>query len=148
MSYLYKRPTTPTRRKRKPEEAIQLRICNYLKREYPGLDFHSDYSAGLHLTINQAKVRKALNSGRGWADLFIPTPSRGYSGLFLELKRDDTAIYTKKGRLVADEQIQIEAAFLARMNKLGYLARFAVGYDQALKLIRWYFMEKEDDEPF
>jgi len=74
--------------------------------------------------------------------MFIPYPSRGYHGIFLELKRDNVSIYVtrgnRKGQLVADEQIQIEAAFLKRMNDLGYFARFAVGYNVAKKIIDWY----------
>lgn len=75
--------------------------------------------------------------------MFIAYPSKGYMGLFIELKKDDTAIYVKrgprKGKLVKNEQIEIEAAFLNKMNGLGYLARFAIGYDSAIKLIDGYF---------
>ena len=83
--------------------------------------------------------------------MFIPYPSRGYHGLFLELKQDGVTIYCKigprKGELVADEQIQIEAAFLEKMNKLGYFGRFAVGFDAATKIIDWY-MENENASLF
>lgn len=153
MPYQPYRPYVGTRRKRKPEEGIQLRVCNFLKREFPEVDFHSDMAAGMHMTMNQAKIRKAMNSGRGWSDLLIMAPSRGYAALFVELKREDVAIYVtrgpRKGELVADEQIRIEADFLNRMNKLGYLARFAVGYQAAIDLIRWYFNVEEDtSSPF
>lgn len=128
---------------KKHEESIQRRVANYLRKNYPHVEFHSDYAAGLHLTENQAKIRKSLNSCRGWSDMFIAYPSKGYMGLFIELKKDDTAIYVKrgprKGQLVKNEQIEIEAAFLNKMNGLGYLARFAVGYDSAIKLIDGYF---------
>ena len=75
--------------------------------------------------------------------MFIAKPSRGYHGLFLELKKDGVAIYVtkgpRKGELVASEQIEIEAAFLKKMNDEGYLARFAVGFESAKKIIDWYF---------
>jgi hypothetical protein len=128
---------------KKHEESIQRRIATYLRTQYPDVDFHSDYAAGLKLTENQAKIRKSLNSGRGWSDLFIAYPSRGYHGLFIELKKEKVAIYVtkgpRKGELVKSEQIEIEARFLEKMNKLGYLARFGVGYDNTIKLINWYF---------
>src|SRR5690242_7416569 len=108
---------------KKHEESIQRRVATYLRRWYPDVEFHSDYAAGLKLTENQAKIRKSLNSGRGWPDIFIAYPSRGYHGLFIELKKDGVSIYCKtgprKGQLVANEQIQIEAEFLDKMNHLG-----------------------------
>lgn len=133
---------------KKAEENVQRRVATYLRHEYPGVEFHSDYAAGLKLTENQAKIRKSLNSGRGWSDMFIAYPSRGYHGLFLELKKEGVSIYCKtgprKGQLVANEQIEIEAEFLDKMNKLGYLARFTVGYDKAIALID-YYMEKPEN---
>jgi hypothetical protein len=150
------KPYTPPRRYIpkiiKHEENLQKRVCTYLRQNYPGVDFHSDYTAGIQLSKSQAGIRKAMNSGRGWADLFIPEAHRGYHGLFLELKKDGVAIYVtrgpRKGKLVASEQIQIEAAFLARMNAKGYLARFAVGYDKTIALIDWYMEKPENGSLF
>jgi hypothetical protein len=146
-------PTTAvSRRNKKPEEGVQILVARYLKKFYPDVSFHSDYAAGLHLTINQAKKRKAMNSERGWADMFIAYPSRGYHGLFLELKKDNVSIYVtkgpRKGELVADGQIAIEAKFLERMNRLGYLGMFAVGYAKAVDIIDWYFDRPKDDSIF
>lgn len=136
---------------KKHEESVQRQVASYLRKEYPGIEFHSDYAAGLKLTENQARIRKLLNSGRGWSDMFIAYPSRGYHGLFLELKKDGVSIYVsrgpRKGQLVADEQIIIEAAFLEKMNHLGYFARFAVGFDKTKALIDWY-MENENASLF
>lgn len=137
---------------KKHEESIQRRIATYLKRNYPEVEFHSDYAAGLKLTENQAKIRKSLNSGRGWSDIFIAYPSRGYHGLFIELKREGVSIYCKtglrKGQLVANEQIQIEAEFLEKMNNLGYCARFGVGYERTVALIDWYMCKPENASLF
>jgi hypothetical protein len=84
--------------------------------------------------------------------MFIAYPSRGYSGLFIELKKDGVSIYCKtgprKGQLVANEQIEIEAKFLEKMNGLGYCARFGIGYEATIKLIRWYFNQPENLELF
>lgn len=137
---------------KKNEELLQRRIANYLRTEYPDVEFHSDYAAGLKLTENQSKIRKSLNSGRGWSDMFIAEPKRGYHGLFLELKKEGVSIYCKigprKGELVADEQIQIEAAFLEKMNKKGYFARFAVGYEKTIQIIDWYMERPKNLELF
>lgn len=137
---------------KKLEEGIQRRVSTYIRTNFPGVEYHSDYAAGLKLTENQAKIRKSLNSGRGWSDVFIAEPRRGYHGLFIELKKEGVSIYVtrghRKGELVADEQINIEAVFLEKMNKKGYLARFAVGFDQAQKLIDWYFDKPQNLELF
>lgn len=148
----YKQKQRYVPKHKKHEESVQLRVCSYLRQHLPDVDFHSDYAAGLKLTKNQAIIRKRLNSGRGWSDLFIPEPmthtlpdgtQKTYNGLFLELKKSDITIYVtqgeRKGELVANPQIIIEADFLKRMNKKGYFARFAVGYDKAVQLINWYF---------
>lgn len=145
----------------KHEESLQKSICRYLRKYYPYVEFHSDYAAGLKLTKNQATIRKSLQSGRGWSDMFIPYPMTHkrpdgtevtYHGLFLELKKAGTTIYVSrganKGQLSADEQIRIEAAFLDRMNSLGYFARFGVGYDHTTRLIDWYFQKPQNSELF
>jgi len=147
MSYYTARPYTVSRRNKKPEEGVHLLACRYLKKYYPDVDFLSDYAAGLHMTINQAKKRKAMNSGRGWTDITILKPSREYHGLLIDFKKDGTSIYVtrgpRKGQLVANEQIQLQAAFMERMNELGYLARFSIGYDQFCQLVDWYLEKPE-----
>lgn len=101
------------------------------------------------MTINQAKKRKAMNSGRGMTDLIVLKPSRGYKALLIDFKKEGTSIYVtkgpRKGELVADEHIREQAAFMERMNKLGYLARFCVGYEQFTKLADWYFDNESTD---
>lgn len=137
---------------KKHEESVQRRVATYLRKNYPDVEFHSDYAAGLKLTENQAKIRKSLNSGRGWSDMFIAEPKREYHGLFLELKKDGVSIYCKtgprKGQLVANEQIEIEAMFLEKMNKKGYFARFAVGFDKTVQIIDWYMEKQQTQELF
>lgn len=125
-----------------PELAIQRRVCTYLKDNYPDVIFHSDYSAGLHLTQNQAKINKSLQSSAGMPDLYILKPSRGYNGLFIELKADGVTVILKtgkdKGKLTSDLHIRQQAVILRRFNELGYYANFAVGYESAVAIIDWY----------
>lgn len=136
---------------KKREEAVQVKVANYLKRNYPNVIFSSD-AAGLFMTINQAKRWKAQNSERGRPDMTIYFPSRGYHGLCMELKREGVNVYVtrgpRKGELSANEQIRIEAAVLQELNSLGYCARFAIGYDKAIKLIDWYFKKPENEKLF
>jgi hypothetical protein len=131
------RPYTPKKRftpaKVKHEESLQRQVCRYLRLQYPNIIFRSDYASGLQLTMNQAAIHKSLQSGRSWPDLFIYKPSRGYSGLALEIKRENNVIYLKrglrKGLLTSDPHIQEQALMLRELNDLGYFARFGIGFD-------------------
>lgn len=94
------------------------------------------------MTPMQAMTHRSLQSSRSWPDLQIVQPSRGYYGLFIELKKDNTTIYLKigphKGELTSDPHIREQAMMLEHLNKLGYFARFGVGFDQCKRIIDWY----------
>lgn len=135
----------------KHEESLQRQVCQYLRLQYPHVIFRSDYSAGLHLTENQARINRSMQSGRGFPDLFIYHPvthikdgvGRQYHGMALELKKDGTSVILKigprKGMLSTDPHIQEQALVLKTLSGLGYYANFAVGFDEATQLIDWYF---------
>lgn len=140
------RPYVPKQRysplKVKHEENLQLQICQYLKLQYPHIIFRSDYSSGLHLTMNQAVIHKRLQSGRSFPDLFVYKMSRGYAGLAIELKKSGTTIYVSrgphKGELVADPHIREQALLIEELNRLGYLARFGIGFEGCKRIIDFY----------
>jgi hypothetical protein len=154
------RPYVPKQRyfpaKIKHEEGLQRQVCQYISLAYPGIIYRSDYASGLHLTMHQAAIHKSLQSGRAWVDLFIYKPSRGYSGLALEIKREGTVIYLsrgpRKGRLTSDPHIQEQVLMLQELNKLGYFARFGVGFGQCRRIVDWYlrpdYKEAENGELF
>jgi hypothetical protein len=126
----------------KHEQNLQSQVCAYLKLQYPHVIFRSDYASGLHLSAYQATVHRSLQSGRAWPDLQIIHPSRGYHGLFIELKKDGTILYLKtgprKGMLTLNPHIQEQAVMLQGLNDLGYFARFGVGFDKCKRIIDWY----------
>lgn len=136
----------------KAEEQIQLAIVNYLRYQYPDVLFRSD-AAGFKLSVGQAKKMKALNGGiRAWPDLFIAKPKLMQSkdglpifkhGLFLELKKDGTKILKKDGELVADKHIREQAKVLRLLERAGYQAQFAVGFNQAKQIIDEYIGRKK-----
>jgi hypothetical protein len=134
----------------KHEENLQKRVCSYLRAQYPHVIFRSDYASGLKLTMNQAVQHKRLQSSRSWPDLFIYEPMQHgdkiYNGLALELKKDGTSVIMKigprKGRLSTDPHIQEQAIMLKSLNAKGYYANFAVGFDDAIRIIDWYFKRK------
>jgi hypothetical protein len=150
---VFARNTTLTRyvpKRKSPELDLQRRVCSYLNKYYEGVLYHSDYAAGLGLTMNQAAINKSLQSTAGLPDLYIfkhgrinPKTGQPYVALALELKKDGTTVVVKigqnKGRLTSDPHIRKQAAVLQRLNDDGWYANFAIGYDEAIRIIDWYF---------
>lgn len=129
------------------ESTLQCHVADYLRLQYPNVIFHSDYGSGVKLTPGQARVQYRQNGGRrAWPDMFVAEPrtvSRMgdkyfYAGLFLELKRDGVKILKRDGELVADKHIREQHELLEELESRGYMATFAVGFDQAKQIIDEY----------
>jgi hypothetical protein len=146
-------------KRKSPELDIQQRVCSYLRKEYPHVLFHSDYSAGLGLTQHQATINKSLQFGSGLPDLYIlhpgrvnPTTGLRYVGLAMELKKDGTTVIIKigqnKGRLTSDPHIRKQAGMLQRLNAVGWYGNFAIGYQASIDMIDWYFERPKNTSLF
>lgn len=130
----------------KKEETLHLKVCDYLRKNYPDVLFRTDFSSGMKMTPGQAAKHKKFQKGRAWPDLFIACSDRdGWEikecGLFLELKAEGTKLYKKNGEMVANKHYQEQAEMLEKLRLNGYIAEFAVGYDQAIKIITDYLGE-------
>ena len=128
------------------ESDIQAMVADYLRLRYPGVLFHSDFGSGIKLTMGQAIKQKRLQGGRrAWPDMFIAEPKTVmregdkyyYDGLFIELKREGTRL-TKKNGEPANDHIKEQLDLLAELSLRGYAASFAVGFDEAKKIIDEY----------
>ena len=134
------------------EETLQQQVADYLRLQYPKVIFHSDFGSGTKLTMGQAVRQKRLNGGkRAWPDMFIAEPIevdfgqpswRRYAGLFIELKREKTRIWKKNGEFASDH-IREQHIMLERLRERGYQAKFAVGFDEAKKIIDDYLGGKQ-----
>ena len=71
-------------------------------------------------------------------DLMIFQPNGTYNGLFLELKKQGTRVFKADENICADPHIQEQAAVMAKLNLKGYLAQFAVGFEDATEKINKY----------
>lgn len=125
------------------ESTLQCHVADYLRLQYPHVLFHSDYGSGIKLTPGQSRIQYRQNGGRrGWPDMFIACvrtiDSRYYHGLFIELKREGTRIFKKDGVSYATSHLADQAKVLMALNRAGYLAMFAVGFDQAKQIIDEY----------
>lgn len=116
---------------RASEAGIHQTIAHYLKLQYPGVIFRSDFAAGIKMTMGQAIKHKSLQHGKSYPDLFIAAPRGKYHGAFLELKRADVAVYLRDGSLSKNAHIQEQATMLDELRRLGYYADFAIGFDDA-----------------
>lgn len=145
------------------EAELQQQVADYLRLQYPDVLFHSDFGSGVKLTPKQATIQKRQNGGRkGWPDMFIAEPtayaSTGWRdgrkvnrlkdafsdqaddiqcGLFLELKKDGTRLKKKDGEW-ANEHIAEQAEVLEKLRERGYCAEFAVGFEEAKRIIDEY----------
>lgn len=120
------------------EHDIYTLIADYLRYQYPQVIYRFDLAADLKLTMGQASKHKRLQRYRGYPDLFIAEPVKGYSGLYLEIKVENTRIFKRDGKLVADEHIREQYDMLEQLRKRGYAAEFGIGYDNTKKLIDDY----------
>lgn len=93
--------------------------------------------------IAEPKVRHATDGEwgikLGWAQLDdgMDYYAMMYAGLFLELKRDGTRLKKKSGEW-ANEHIAEQAELLHILRQKGFSAEFAVGFDEAKKIIDEY----------
>lgn len=141
------------------ESELQAQVADYLRLRYPNVLFHSDFGSGIKLTKGQAMKQKRQNGGRrGWPDMFIAQPreltsfsvqqnsdipnGKFYHGMFLELKKDGARLKKKDGTW-ATEHIAEQAKILQALQDRGYETYFAVGFDEAKKLIDDYLGGKK-----
>ena len=140
------------------ELVIQKHLADYLRLQYKDVLFHSDVGSGTKLTVGQAVRQKQLNGGiRGWPDLFIAEPKISktadgmpfvWHGLFIELKKDGTKILKKNGEYVADAHIREQAKMLRAVQRRGYQAYCAVGFEQAKQIIDDYLGRRKIESVF
>lgn len=149
------------------ESDLQVRVANYLMQNYPEVQFHSDFGSGCKLTKGQAIKQMKQNGGRkGWPDLFIAEPTtlkigetkfedieQDYAGLFIELKKAGEKLFPGKraknrflsidGKEYKTEHLKEQADVIYELNKRGYMARFAVGFEEAKEIIDYYLGGKK-----
>ena len=131
----------------KAEEALHLKICEYLRTHYPDVIFRTDFSSGMRMSIGQARKHKKFQSSRAYPDLFIAEPQfDGYemkeAGLFLEIKAVN--IYKKDGTLRKNPHIEEQARMLERLERVGYVARFVCSFEEAVEAISDYLGRPKD----
>lgn len=119
------------------EEDTQIMFVQYLKLQYPAvIAFHIKAGQLLAPLFYLRKLKK-LGVRSSMPDFFVSESHGLYHGLYLELKREGTKLKKKNGEW-ATPHIEQQAIMIERLNRRGYLANFAVGFDQAKKLLDEY----------
>lgn len=111
------------------EHLHQATLVAWFRRQYPRDRIFAIPNGGWR-DFQTAKKLKLEGVAQGVPDLFIPTPSHGFHGFFIEMK-------TQKGRASKEQKDWIEFLRLQ-----GYHAIIAKGWDEAKEAIINY-MEKE-----
>lgn len=129
------------------EAELQMQVADYIRLQYPDVVFHSDFGSGIKLTMGQAVKQKRQNGGRrAWPDMFIAEPEQRcvdgkwdyvWHGLFIELKKEGTRLKKKDGKW-ASEHIKEQYELMDKLNFRGYAVSFAIGFDEAKKVIDDY----------
>lgn len=135
---------------RKTEENLHLKICDYLRKNYPDVLFRTDFSSGMKMSPGQAAKHKKFQKSRAWPDLFIAESgvvkfkegnlivNLRKNGMFLELKADGVKLYKKNGEMVANKHYREQAEMLRKLRNGNYYAEFAIGYKDAIEQIHEY----------
>ena len=111
------------------ETKVQLALSEHIKDKYPDVIFTAE-SSGIKLTMGQSIVAKRCRSSRGLPDMWIMEAKKGYNGCLLELKKD--------GFLMSDKHLSEQAELQYRLRQKGYFCEFAVGLEEAKKIVDWY----------
>lgn len=134
----------------KKEEILHLKICDYLRKNYPDVLFRTDFSSGMKMSPWQAAKHKKFQKSRAWPDLFIAESgvvkfkegplivNLRKNGMFLELKADGVKLYKKDGTLRKNKHIEEQAEMLEKLRNGNYYAEFAIGYKEAIEQIHEY----------
>ena len=116
-----------TVKKKHTESDEQIAAMDWLRTQHPNISLHT-----MHIG-NERKssyyfgcIMKRMGVLKGASDLFMAWPSKGYHGLFIEVK-------SKIGRpSVAQKE------FLQRMREVGYKAEICYGADEVIGTMKDY----------
>ena len=107
------------------EERLQIAVVKYIKLQYPKVRFCASLG-GIYTGPRQAAKAKRTGYSRGFPDLQITEPRKGFHGLFIEIK-------THKGTTT-----QVQKEWIKDLQERGYKAEIAKGLPEILNLIDDY----------
>lgn len=118
------------------EKILHKQIVQYIKLQYPNTLFQTDM-AGVYLPQGLAVQSAKLRSHKGYPDLFIIEPIKGYSGLFIELKTLKNNPFKINGELAKKANLD-QVKMLEMLTNRGFKAVFGIGFLNTKKIIDDY----------
>lgn len=148
----------------KREQELQLELCDWMRKVLPTVHFRSDTGSGAFNSKHAKNIHSRQQSSSSEPDLTILAARRGYHGLVIELKAEGVSLKMKRdghtirvfkdasGRIIGhDYKIRLKGDWASLhienqykvlkdyRDNWGYCASFAVGLEEAKKIISWYF---------
>jgi hypothetical protein len=120
------------------EGILHGQVSDYIKMQYPKTKFNSDSAGIFTASWRLRKSLKRTRSENGLPDLDIRAMRGGYGGLMIELKAEGELVFKKDGTIRKNEHLEEQAKVIEELVEEGYYACFAVGFDEAKKIIDWY----------
>lgn len=118
------------------EQSLLFKWAEFNSSKYPALQLmHAIPNGGLRHKTTAATLKEE-GVKAGVSDIFLPYPSSGYHGIYIEMKR------TQGGRL-SDEQL----SFIQAVRSVGYAACVTLGYEDAKDVILAYLNDKYENGP-
>lgn len=121
------------------EQDLQTKIAKWLKKEYSGLIFFSDFAAGLYLKPYLANIRSLQACEGRFLDLTLLEPVNNYHGLLVEIKVSVDDLFLKDGMTLKSEHVQEQFSMVKKLRAKGYAADFGCGEDDIKQIIINYF---------
>lgn len=109
---------------KREESMIQKIVVDFIRRKYPEIIFTS--APAVAKSPRQGHENKLMGYWKGFPDLFIACPVKGYYGLFIELK-------TAKGKVSPEQETTI-----IRLTNSGYKAIICRSPEEAIIEINKY----------
>lgn len=119
-------------------QAVRQKRQNGGRRAWPDM-FISDYATDYNSEPDGAELRSLFKRYRNYSITFTDDIGTNYilCGLYLELKKDGTRLKKKNGEW-ATNHLAEQAELLEELRLCGYCAEFAVGFDEAKRIIDEY----------
>lgn len=134
----YKKTLKPKRKNSNHEDKVTNAVCRFISAKYPKVVFYTDV-IGMKLPSYLASKLSRQRSDDKIPDLFIASARGEYHGLFIEIKKDNEAIYRKDGyTLKKNAHVEAQLATLLKLREQGYYAVFGCGVDECIKIIDKY----------
>ena len=118
------------------EAQEQKTLIEYYKLSWIGQHLIHIPNGGARSSAREGKSLKDMGVRAGVSDLFFAHPSKGYHGLWIELKR--CAQYYKTERAAEMAISEAQRSWIILMQGSGYQAVVAYGADGAIKAITEY----------